>query len=194
MPANPHDSVYCIRLAHNAVHAAMSGRTEMVVGRWHGRFVHVPMALAIRERNTVDPARRPLDVASSNRPASHASSAERGAVVRTRLVDDRRGSVLGIPSLPDARASRGVPFCAAAAWLDRASNMSNHDLLRKLNDAPFKPFRLKLSNSTAIDVLEPGSVIVGDTSAVLPVDEYRDEQGFRIIRRTWLNRSPNGPA
>ena len=33
----------------------MSGRTEVVVGRWHGRFVHVPMKLAIRERNTVDP-------------------------------------------------------------------------------------------------------------------------------------------
>jgi 6-phosphofructokinase 1 len=55
VPANPYDSVYCIRLAHNAVHAAMSGRTEMVVGRWHGRFVHVPMAIAIRERYRVDP-------------------------------------------------------------------------------------------------------------------------------------------
>ncbi|WP_422926316.1 ATP-dependent 6-phosphofructokinase [Singulisphaera sp. PoT] len=55
VPANPFDSVYCIRLGLNAVHAAMSGRTEMVVGRWHGRFVHVPMATAIRERYRVDP-------------------------------------------------------------------------------------------------------------------------------------------
>jgi 6-phosphofructokinase 1 len=55
VPANAYDSVYCLRLAHNAVHAAMSGRTEVVVGRWHGRFVHVPMKLAIRERYTVDP-------------------------------------------------------------------------------------------------------------------------------------------
>jgi 6-phosphofructokinase 1 len=55
VPANAYDSGYCIRLAHNAVHAAMSGRTETIVGRWHGRFVHVPMALAIRERNEVDP-------------------------------------------------------------------------------------------------------------------------------------------
>jgi 6-phosphofructokinase 1 len=55
VPANPHDSVYCLRLGHNAVHAAMSGRTEMVVGRWHGRFVHVPISLAIRERYSVDP-------------------------------------------------------------------------------------------------------------------------------------------
>ena len=55
VPANAYDSGYCIRLAHSAVHAAMCGRTEMLVGRWHGRFVHVPMQLAIRERNTVDP-------------------------------------------------------------------------------------------------------------------------------------------
>ena len=55
VPANPHDSVYCVRLAHNAVHAALSGRTETVIGRWRGRFVHVPMSLAIRRRNTVDP-------------------------------------------------------------------------------------------------------------------------------------------
>ena len=55
VPANPFDSVYSLRLTHNAVHAAMCGRTEMVVGRWHGRFVHVPIPLAIRERNQVDP-------------------------------------------------------------------------------------------------------------------------------------------
>ena len=55
VPANPYDSVYCIRLAHAAVHAAMAGRTAMVVGRWRGRFVHVPIALATSERNQVDP-------------------------------------------------------------------------------------------------------------------------------------------
>jgi 6-phosphofructokinase 1 len=55
VPANPYDSVYCIRLAHAAVHAAMAGRTEMVVGRWRGRFVHVPIALATSGRNRVDP-------------------------------------------------------------------------------------------------------------------------------------------
>ena len=55
VPANPYDSVYCLRLAHNAVHAAMSGRTEMVIGRWHRRFVHIPMATAIRQRSCVDP-------------------------------------------------------------------------------------------------------------------------------------------
>ena len=54
--ANPYDSVYCLRLAQNAVHAAMAGRMAMVVGRWHGRFVHIPMALAVSHRNQVEPS------------------------------------------------------------------------------------------------------------------------------------------
>lgn len=53
--ANPFDSVYCLRLAHNAVHAAMAGRTEVVVSRWHSRFVLLPIPLAVRDRYTVDP-------------------------------------------------------------------------------------------------------------------------------------------
>lgn len=55
VPANAYDSVYCVRLAHAAVHAAMAGRTEVVVGRWHGRFVHIPIPVAISRRSTVDP-------------------------------------------------------------------------------------------------------------------------------------------
>jgi 6-phosphofructokinase 1 len=55
VPANPYDSVYCVRLAHAAVHAAMAGHTEVVVGRWHGRFVHIPISVAISRRSTVDP-------------------------------------------------------------------------------------------------------------------------------------------
>ncbi|MFM2417590.1 MAG: Diphosphate-fructose-6-phosphate 1-phosphotransferase [Pseudomonadota bacterium] len=55
VPASPSDSVYCWNMARNAVHAAMAGNTGMLVGRWHGRFVHVPMALATRKRKEVDP-------------------------------------------------------------------------------------------------------------------------------------------
>jgi 6-phosphofructokinase 1 len=33
----------------------MAGRTAIVVGRWHGRFVHLPIALATASRNQVDP-------------------------------------------------------------------------------------------------------------------------------------------
>lgn len=53
--ANAYDSVYCLRLAHAAVHAAMAGRTETVVVRWRRRFVHVPMPLITSHRNQVDP-------------------------------------------------------------------------------------------------------------------------------------------
>jgi 6-phosphofructokinase 1 len=55
VPANGWDAVYCLRLAQAAVHAAMAGRTAMVVGRWHGRFVHLPISLATGSRNQVDP-------------------------------------------------------------------------------------------------------------------------------------------
>lgn len=56
VPALPNDSLYCWNMARNAVHAAMAGNTEMLIGRWHGRFVHVPMALATRYRKQVDTA------------------------------------------------------------------------------------------------------------------------------------------
>lgn len=54
VPASPSDSVYCWNMARNAVHAAMAGNTEMLIGRWHGRFVHVPMGLATRGRKQVE--------------------------------------------------------------------------------------------------------------------------------------------
>jgi 6-phosphofructokinase 1 len=55
VPANPYDSVYCLRLAHAAVHAGMAGRTATVVGRYHGKTVHLPMRLVVSGRNQVDP-------------------------------------------------------------------------------------------------------------------------------------------
>jgi 6-phosphofructokinase 1 len=54
-PANPHDSVLCLLLGQNAVHAGMSGRTNMVVGLWNNQFTHVPIALATSARKKVDP-------------------------------------------------------------------------------------------------------------------------------------------
>jgi 6-phosphofructokinase 1 len=54
VPASQTDSLYCSNLARNAVHAAMAGNTAMLIGRWHGRFVHVPMELATRYRKQVD--------------------------------------------------------------------------------------------------------------------------------------------
>ena len=58
MPANPHDSGFCLLLGHNAVHAGMTGRTNMVVGFWKNGFTHVPMRLVASRRKQIDPKGR----------------------------------------------------------------------------------------------------------------------------------------
>jgi len=55
VPANAQDNVYCSQLAQNAVHAAMAGKTSMLVGRWHCSFVHIPLELVTHGRRKVDP-------------------------------------------------------------------------------------------------------------------------------------------
>lgn len=55
IPASPQDSVYCLRLAENAVHAAMAGKTKMVIGRRNNHYVHLPMTLVAQGRKQVDP-------------------------------------------------------------------------------------------------------------------------------------------
>ncbi len=54
-PANASDQVYCLALGQNAVHAAMSGRTAMIVGSWHGKITHVPINIAISKRKVLSP-------------------------------------------------------------------------------------------------------------------------------------------
>ena len=49
------DSVYCERLGNNAVHAAMAGKTKLVIGLIHNKYVHLPTRLVTSRRNTVDP-------------------------------------------------------------------------------------------------------------------------------------------
>jgi len=53
-PAYGTDAVFCMMLAQNAVHAAMAGRSDIVIGHWNDRFTHVPIALATRERKKID--------------------------------------------------------------------------------------------------------------------------------------------
>lgn len=55
VPATPHDSSFCLLLGHNAVHAGMTGRTNMVVGYWKGEFTHVPIVRAVSQRKRIDP-------------------------------------------------------------------------------------------------------------------------------------------
>ena len=50
VPANAIDSLYCVHLAQSAVHAGMSGRTNMLVSHWNNHYVHLPIASVIKER------------------------------------------------------------------------------------------------------------------------------------------------
>ncbi|MCR4941079.1 MAG: ATP-dependent 6-phosphofructokinase [Treponemataceae bacterium] len=54
-PAAPTDSVYCERLGNNAVHAAMAGKTKIVIGLVHNKYVHLPIRLVTAKRNKVNP-------------------------------------------------------------------------------------------------------------------------------------------
>lgn len=53
VPASPQDAIYCLRLAQHAVHAAMAGKTNMVVGRWHGHHVNLPIRVVTVRRRKV---------------------------------------------------------------------------------------------------------------------------------------------
>ncbi len=54
VPAQGNDAIFCFMLAANAVHAAMAGKTDMVVGHWNNQFTHVPIPLAIHSRKKID--------------------------------------------------------------------------------------------------------------------------------------------
>jgi 6-phosphofructokinase 1 len=55
LPADSNDSAFCVMLGQNAVHAGMSGRTNMVVGYWNQYFVNIPTSLTVLKRKKVDP-------------------------------------------------------------------------------------------------------------------------------------------
>lgn len=55
IPANTADSLYCDSLARHAVHAAMAGKTDVLVGYWHNVFIHVPIPAVVRRQKRLDP-------------------------------------------------------------------------------------------------------------------------------------------
>lgn len=54
VPAQAGDKVYCGFLGQYAVHAAMAGRTDMVVGKIQERYVHLPLQLVTRTRRRLN--------------------------------------------------------------------------------------------------------------------------------------------
>jgi 6-phosphofructokinase 1 len=55
-PANSEDALICDLFARHAVHAAMAGKTGVVIGFLHERFIHVPIELLATQTKRLDPA------------------------------------------------------------------------------------------------------------------------------------------
>lgn len=55
-PANCEDALLCDLFARNAVHAAMAGKTGLIIGYLHERFIHIPIELLATEVKRLDPA------------------------------------------------------------------------------------------------------------------------------------------
>ncbi|MBF0529463.1 MAG: ATP-dependent 6-phosphofructokinase [Deltaproteobacteria bacterium] len=52
-PANASDRVYCLFLGQKAVHAAMAGKTDILIGQWNNQYVHVPIKEAVSSRKKI---------------------------------------------------------------------------------------------------------------------------------------------
>jgi 6-phosphofructokinase 1 len=55
-PANSEDSILCDLFARNAAHAAMAGKTGLVIGFLHDQFIHVPVERLASRQKAIDPA------------------------------------------------------------------------------------------------------------------------------------------
>ena len=53
--ASSTDRILCTRLAHAAVHAAMAGKTGMMVSHWTRHYAHVPLRMVTQGRCKIDP-------------------------------------------------------------------------------------------------------------------------------------------
>jgi 6-phosphofructokinase 1 len=54
-PDNAEDAVLCDAFARHAAHAAMAGKTGLVIGLLHDRFIHVPIELLASQQKRLDP-------------------------------------------------------------------------------------------------------------------------------------------
>ena len=55
VPADAEDAMLCDLLARHAVHAAMAGKTGLVIGLLHDKFIHVPIELLASQKKRLDP-------------------------------------------------------------------------------------------------------------------------------------------
>ncbi|HHH76059.1 MAG TPA: ATP-dependent 6-phosphofructokinase [Phycisphaerae bacterium] len=53
--ANSQDQMLCDQYARYAVHAALAGKTDMLIGMWHNVFIHVPISVATAGKRHMSP-------------------------------------------------------------------------------------------------------------------------------------------
>ena len=58
--------------------------------------------------------------------------------------------------------------------------MTYIDLARRLHDHPFRPFRIRMINSTLYEIREPWMIMVGESSAVVATQTRKDDRGFDV--------------
>ena len=56
--------------------------------------------------------------------------------------------------------------------------MTIRDINHRLHDQPFKPFRIDLSDGSAIPVMNARLVLVSETSAILATEVGHDSDGY----------------
>jgi 6-phosphofructokinase 1 len=54
-PANCDDALLCEQLARHAAHAAMAGKSGIIIGNWFNVSTHVPIPIAVRNKKRIDP-------------------------------------------------------------------------------------------------------------------------------------------
>jgi hypothetical protein len=60
--------------------------------------------------------------------------------------------------------------------------MKAGDLLDRLEDRPFKPFRMHMSDGSRLDVTDSGLIMVGESSAIMPTAWTKDDEGRKLIK------------
>jgi 6-phosphofructokinase 1 len=55
-PANAEDAILCDLFARHAVHAGMAGKTGLVIGYLHDKFIHVPIELMTSQKKSMEPS------------------------------------------------------------------------------------------------------------------------------------------
>lgn len=56
VPANSYDRFLTDQMARHAVHAAMAGKTGMLIGHEHNQFIHVPIPIVVSQRKHLNTA------------------------------------------------------------------------------------------------------------------------------------------